>query len=74
VGWGGRYVSPEGVPFGQRSIPYCPSDYAYRNFEIQKPLTVEAGQAVPWFGQPGLGEQYFLPSPIGSLIEQGYVK
>lgn len=73
-GLGGRYVSPSGVPFERRSLPYCQGDYTYRRFEIQKPVTVEAGQAKPWFGQPGFGEQYLLPSSIGNLLEQGYIK
>ena len=41
------------------------------SYVIKKPLKVLAGQAAPWFGQPGGGTQYLLPKRIEALIRKG---
>ncbi|RSL48998.1 hypothetical protein CEP54_012635 [Fusarium duplospermum] len=66
---GGRYLSPASAPFSQRalhpgnldtppSFPEFPNNY--RVYRVMKNITVIAGPIRPWFGQPGLGTQFFL--------------
>lgn len=65
----GKYLSPVGVPYSKRAIP--PSNLNsyggtpqsdYHVYCVQQAFRVDAGPAAPWFGQPGLGEQYVLNS------------
>jgi len=59
---GGRFFTLPGTPSSSISLPYdkigLPTDY----YEVVKPFTVYAGPALSWFGQPGLGTQYFCPT------------
>ena len=38
---------------------------------VNQDLTVLAGEAAPWFGQPGGGTQYLLPLTIQQLLDLG---
>ncbi|RSL70138.1 hypothetical protein CEP53_001984 [Fusarium sp. AF-6] len=69
----GRFLSPASAPFSQRalhpanldtppSFPEFPNNY--RVYEVQDNITVIAGPILPWFGQPGLGTQFFLGENI----------
>lgn len=70
----GTFASPEGTPFGQRSLPASAATKPYEAYEVLKPIEgVNMGPARPWFGQPGLGVQYELPAPIQQLIDDGYL-
>jgi RHS repeat-associated protein len=70
----GGYVSPEGTPFGQRSLPaHYENTQPYNTYEVVSPIEVQAGPAAPWFGQPGGGTQYQLPDSVGNLIG-GYLR
>jgi uncharacterized protein RhaS with RHS repeats len=72
---GGRYTSPEGTPFDQRSLPpNYQNTQPYNSYEVLRPLDVEAGGAAPWFGQPGGGTQHLLPDSVGNLIDQGFLR
>ena len=53
----GRFVSPEGTPFIQRSLPSSSASAPYSVFQVAKPFEVQAGQVAPWFGMPGGGVQ-----------------
>ena len=44
------------------------------NLEVLKPISVQAGTAMPWYGQPGGGTQFVLPNSIGNLIADGSLK
>jgi len=55
----GRYLSPEGTPFAQRSLPETTNLTQYRVYEVVKPLEVQSGEIAPWFGYLGGGTQYF---------------
>lgn len=46
----------------------------YRVYEVVQELPVQGGIAAPWFGQPGGGVQYKLPSSVADLIDQGIIK
>ena len=62
-------VSPElsGTPYGARALDYGASSKPYHVYEVLQPLTVRAGPATPWFGQPGMGTQYELPASVDAL-------
>ncbi|KAH7326459.1 hypothetical protein B0I35DRAFT_422775 [Stachybotrys elegans] len=83
-GEGGRFVSAADAPFSQRALP--PSNlntnastpnfpYDYHIYRVVKPLTVVGGPIRPWFGQPGLGTQFFTGSTnINDLLTQGFLQ
>jgi RHS repeat-associated protein len=71
---GGTFASPEGTPFGARGLPPEQAGAPYTVYEVVKPLPAQAGQATPWFGQPGLGTQYEFSMSIGELRNQGFVQ
>jgi hypothetical protein len=81
----GSYISAASAPYNQRALP--PSNlatnpsapdfpYNYHVYQVTKPLTVVGGPIAPWFGQPGLGAQFYTGDVgnIMSLIEQGYLE
>jgi hypothetical protein len=70
----GRFVSPEGTPFIQRSLPSSSASAPYSAFEVVKPFEVQAGEIAPWFGMPGRGVQYQLSTPVSQLIKDGYLR
>lgn len=77
----GTYVSAADAPFDQRSLPpnslNSPPDglypYNYHIYTVTRPLTVVGGPIAPWFGQPGLGAQFYIGETgnILKLIELG---
>jgi hypothetical protein len=78
----GRFVSPQGVPFIERSL--APGSGAalspaastpYRRYEVLKPLpnAIEAEVALA-FGQPGGGTQILLEKPISWYVTNQYLK
>jgi len=64
---GGTFVAPYGTSYGARALDYGSSSKPYHVYEVLQPLTVRAGPATPWFGQPGMGTQYELPASIDAL-------
>jgi len=73
-GTGGSFASPRGTPPWARSLPYGAENRPLNTYEVVKPLEVDAGRAVPWFGQPGGGIQYDFGRSIQELIDSGYLK
>jgi hypothetical protein len=71
---GGRFVAPNGTPIGQRSLAPGTTDKPYSVFEVTNRLVVQQGPAEPWFGQPGMGTQYHLPSSVEDLIDTGFLR
>lgn len=80
----GRYISAADAPYDQRSLPpsnlMTPPDapeypYNYHIYTVLKPLTLLGGPIAPYYGQPGLGTQFFTGAigTIMTLIEQGYL-
>ncbi|KAL8868145.1 MAG: hypothetical protein Q9174_005183 [Haloplaca sp. 1 TL-2023] len=81
----GSYISAADAPYAQRALP--PSNlvtppnapeypYNYHIYTALKRLDVLGGPIAPWFGQPGLGVQFFTGA-IGNmmtLVEQGYLE
>lgn len=71
---GGSFLSPEGTPYGERSLPYDPSKIKYHAYEVVKPLDVNSGSIAPHFDQPGNGLQYETAVSVRQLIDEGYLK
>jgi RHS repeat-associated protein len=71
---GGTFVSPEGVPYVQRSLAPGTQYKPYNIYEVMKPIDVKAGEIAPAFGMPGKGMQYELPASVKSLVESGHLK
>ena len=71
----GRFLAPEGTPFGNRSIPPTHRAESLYVYEIVRPLPVQSGPAAPWFGFPGGGTQYYTGGrTINDLIRDGFIK
>ncbi|KAF7552532.1 hypothetical protein G7Z17_g4254 [Cylindrodendrum hubeiense] len=81
----GSYVSAASAPYSQRALPPSNLDtnqdapefpFNYHVYEVLKPLTVIGGPIAPWFGQPGLGAQFYTGGTgnIMALIEAGYLE
>ena len=68
----GSFVSPEGVPFEQRSIR--PGSGPYHLYEVCKPVRSEGSIIAPWFDQPGGGMQFKLEKPIHELLNEGIIR
>jgi hypothetical protein len=71
---GGKFVSPEGVPYTARALPVGTDGKPYNVYEVLKPINVEGGPAIPWFGESGMGTQFKLPMSVTDLINGGYLK
>lgn len=77
----GTFVAPAGTPYDQRALPPSSLGFAaansstvtfsYHVYEVQKPVVVVGGPVTPWFGQPGLGMQFELPTSVGQLLNDG---
>lgn len=66
----GTYVAPAGTPFGMRGLPAAyETTQPLNTYRVLQPIEVNAGNAAPAFGQPGLGTQYELPFSVNDLIE-----
>ena len=65
----GKYTSPLGVPYEQRTLPYIENPRAYHQYEVLMPLdNVTVSEITAAFEQPGGGIQYELSSTIEQLI------
>ncbi|KAJ4245026.1 hypothetical protein NW762_014234 [Fusarium torreyae] len=81
----GSFISAAAAPYSQRALPPSNLDtnpdtpdfpYNYHVYRVIKPLTVVGGPIAPWFGQPGLGAQFFTGDVgnVKALLEQGYLQ
>jgi hypothetical protein len=71
----GAFTAKAGEPFENRALPLDMLQKPYKEYEVIKPIPeVQAGQAIPWFGQTGKGIQYELPLSIDDLVAKGYLK
>jgi RHS repeat-associated protein len=67
----GSYVSPAGVPMGQRAMRSVPSE-APHIYDVTGTIpNVEVANAIPWFGQQGLGRQIKLPTNVQKQLHSG---
>lgn len=72
-GTAGRYISPQGVPVGARSLPLGVANSLLNTYQVLKPFDVYGGSAAPAFNQQGGGMQYYLDSSVQDLSDQGYL-
>ncbi len=71
----GTFTAKAGEPFENRALPIDTLTKPYKQYEVLKPIPeVQAGEAIPWFGQTGKGLQYELPLSVDDLISKGYLK
>ena len=71
----GKYVSPVGVTYEQRALPYIKNPNAYHRYEVIKPIdNVIVSQIAEAFEQVGGGVQYELPSTINKLIKDEFLR
>lgn len=70
----GTFVSPVGTPFPQRALPSSTLTKPYNQYTVMKPINASSGQAIPWFGQPGMGTQYELSDEIERLLASGHIE
>lgn len=70
----GSFVSPEGTPYGQRSLAPGTENKAYNVYEVVNPVEVKAGEIAPWFDQPGGGTQFKFDKSINELLDAGIIK
>jgi hypothetical protein len=77
----GTYMSPEGVPYEQRSLP--PTNlgttdpaypFNYHVYVVIKEFDVQAGPTAPWFEQTGLSLQFVVPDRVINLINNGFLQ
>lgn len=72
------------APYNQRALPPNSLDhsadglspYNYHIYKVIKPLIVEGGPVTPWFGQPGLGAQFYVgrTGNITTLLKNGFLE
>ncbi|RAL14723.1 TNT domain-containing protein [Aspergillus homomorphus CBS 101889] len=74
----GSWLATPETPFAERAIP--PSNlnvfsgstlYNYWQYEVKKPFLALYGKVLPWFGQPGGGDQWYVEGGLGPLIDNG---
>ena len=70
----GRYASPKGVEFNQRSLAPGTELTRMYTYRVVKPITVKAGIAAPFFGASGGGIQYLFDKSIYWYIKNGYLE
>ncbi|WP_428984618.1 glycohydrolase toxin TNT-related protein [Pantoea vagans] len=46
----------------------------YSIYEVMKPLPVDTGQAIFWFGYPDYGTQHETFFSIDKLVENGFLR
>ena len=73
-GSSGVLVAPVNTPSSSLSLPPDKTGAPVMNLEVLCPIPVQAGTAMPWFGQPGGGTQFLLPDTIQNLIQNGSLK
>ncbi len=66
----GKYFSPAGTPYEQRSLPGSSNGKPYRKYRLLEDLKVESGKSAPWFDKPGGGTQYKTEESVTSLLNR----
>ncbi|MBX9722515.1 MAG: TNT domain-containing protein, partial [Candidatus Obscuribacterales bacterium] len=73
------FLAPAGTPIEARALPSGSETRPLVKLEVIKPLPVEQSNAMPWFGQPGMGVQYQTTTgkmqlTVQQLIDLGYLR
>ncbi|WP_286185020.1 TNT domain-containing protein [Enterobacter sp. C2] len=70
----GTFISAAVSSFEGRALQQSTLNKPYSTYEVLKPLPVDNGPAIPWFGQPGYGTHYETPEAIEKLVENGFLR
>ena len=70
----GRFFSPKGTGYRERSLPYVCQGYAYTAYRAVKPLPVLLGTATPSFGEPGGAVQVETTACVDELLAAGVIQ
>lgn len=81
----GKFVSAADATYNQRSLPPSNLDtnatapdypFNYHVYKVIKKFEVLGGPIAPWFGQPGLGTQFYIGyiGTVEKLIELQYIQ
>ena len=71
----GRYASPKGTSYSERSLPYIENQNAYHQYKVLKAIKgVSSGEIASAFNQSGGGIQYELPYSINYLMNNKYIE
>jgi RHS repeat-associated protein len=73
-GTGGSYLSPQGTPWWQRSLPFGGQNQPLNTYEVMRPIPVNAGPTAPWFNQLGGGMQFQLRTTVQNQINSGNLR
>lgn len=68
---GGNLVYAARTMYANRSLPPDFINRSYHVYRVERALPALTGIAVPWFGQPGGGQAFFLAAPIEELLANG---
>jgi hypothetical protein len=73
-------ASMAGVSYPRTELPLASAlapgtnEKPYSVFEVTNRIVVQHGPAEPWFGEPGMGTQYYLPASVQDLLRSGYLR
>ncbi|MEO6879719.1 MAG: TNT domain-containing protein [Mycobacteriaceae bacterium] len=67
----GTFVWVAHTPWPLRSLPREHGRRPYAAFTLRRGVEALAGEAVPWFGQPGGGTAFVLPCSVARLVAMG---
>jgi len=70
----GRFSSPMGTPYEDRSLPFDKASQEYHAYQVEKPLDVLQGETAPAFNQDGGGTQQKLPDSARNLVHDKFLK
>ena len=71
----GGFLSPAGTDFNSRALPANSVNSEFHTYRVVKPFDVDAGEAAPWFDQPGGATQYRLKNTnVQGLLDDGYIQ
>ena len=70
----GTFLSPAGSSFEGRALPDSTRSSPFNTYEVIRPISVESGPAIPWFGKPGMGIQHEASSSMDNLVNNGYLR
>jgi len=71
----GRFLSPVGTPYEQRSLGPYTSMSQYHKYKVIKPIpNVQSGKVAAWGSWKGGGTQYLLEYNVNYYLNNGYLE
>lgn len=59
-----KFFAPNGSSYGSLALPPFMREQSYTSYKVIKDFEVKSGTIAPWFGERGLGTQYFSDTKI----------